>query len=113
MGAAALPACQPDQVFGAGALVLHRAKRTSRNRLKTGLPGDLPGLLEGVSKGAPRRVIAAHAVHSPARRSRRGAKVNVARRGRVGIESEERARHELKEGVRAAADVAADVVLVV
>src|SRR5205823_5617920 len=42
MRAAALPACQPDQVFRARPLVLHRAKRTSRNRLKTCLLGGFP-----------------------------------------------------------------------
>ena len=39
IGAAALPAGQPDQVFRALALVLHLAKGTCRNPLRTGYQG--------------------------------------------------------------------------
>ena len=66
MGGAALPACEPDQVFRARPFVLHRAKRTSRNRLKTGRLGGFPARRRRVgersvprgsrtSRGLPRR----------------------------------------------------------
>src|SRR5205814_8688723 len=88
------------------------AKGTCRNLLKTASRGMCP-LRKRVSDRATRRVITAHPVDSPARRSRRRAQIDIACGGRVGVEAEERARHELEHGVRTTADVATDVVRVV
>src|SRR6266850_2550407 len=75
--------------------------------------GGTVALGKSVADSAPGGVIPAHSMHSPTRRSRGGAEVDVTRGRRVGIEAKERARHELEQRVRATADVATDVVRVV
>jgi hypothetical protein len=55
ISAAALPACQPDQIFRALPLVLHLVKGTGRNRMKTGLLGGVSARRElAAERFAPR-----------------------------------------------------------